>query len=64
MFDINLKKFCLMLRKDVCPYEYMGSWERFNETFLPGKKDFYNNLNMKNITAVDYKLEKKSMEKL
>ena len=53
-----------MLRKDVFPYEYMGSWERFNETFLPDKKDFYNNLNMKNITAVDYKLEKKSMEKL
>ena len=30
---------------------------------MPDKKEFYNNVNMKNITAVDYKLEKKSMKK-
>ena len=28
--DIN--KFVLLLRKDVYPYEYMDSWEKFNET--------------------------------
>ena len=28
--DIN--KFDLLLRKGFCPYEYMDSWERFNET--------------------------------
>ena len=37
--DIN--KFLLLLRKGVYPYEYMDSWERFNETSIPSKKDFY-----------------------
>ena len=29
-----------MLRKGVYPYEYMDSWERFNESPLPDKKLF------------------------
>ena len=33
----NLNKFVLLLRKGVYPYEYMHSWERFNETSLPPK---------------------------
>ena len=33
--DIN--KFVLLLRKGVYPYEYMDSWERFDETSLPEK---------------------------
>ena len=36
----NLNKFVLLLRKGVYPYEYMDSWERFNETSLPPKKIF------------------------
>ena len=36
--DIN--KFVLLLRKGVYQYEYMHSWERFNETSLPEKKLF------------------------
>ena len=36
----NLNKFVLLLRKSVYPYEYMDSWERFNETSLPSKKIF------------------------
>ena len=36
--DIN--KFILLLRKGVYPYEYMDSWERFNETLLPDKEAF------------------------
>ena len=36
----NLNKFVMLLRKGVYPYEYMDSWERFNETSLPPKKDF------------------------
>ena len=35
----DLNKFVLLLRKGVYPYEYMDSWERFNET-LPDKKSF------------------------
>ena len=48
-------KFIFLLRKGVYPYEYMGSWERFNETSLPDKEAFYSNLNMEDITDVDYK---------
>ena len=51
--DIN--KFVLLLRKGVYPYEYMDSWERFNETSLPSKEDFYSNLNMENIDDIDYR---------
>ena len=32
--DCDLNKFVLLLRKCVYPYEYMGSWERFNELSL------------------------------
>ena len=38
--DGNLNKFVLLLRKGVYPYEYMESWERFNETSLPPKISF------------------------
>ena len=50
----DLNKFILFLRKGVYPYEYMGSWERFNETSLPDKEAFYSNLNLEDITDVDY----------
>ena len=49
----NLNKFILLLRKGVYPYEYMDSWERFNETSLPNKESFYSNLNMENIDDID-----------
>ena len=42
--DVN--KFILILKKGVYPYEYMDEWEKFNETSLPKKEDFYSNLNM------------------
>ena len=34
----------MLLRKDVYPYKYMESWERFNETSLPSKTYFYSEL--------------------
>ena len=52
--DNDLNKFVLLLRKGVYPYEYMDSWERFNETSLPNKEDFYSNLNMEDISDIDY----------
>ena len=33
----------------------MGSWERFDETSLPNKKDFYSCLNMDDVTDTHYK---------
>ena len=50
-----LNKFILLLRKGIYPYEYMDSWERFNETSLPSKEDFYSNLNMENMDDIDYR---------
>ena len=37
----DLNKFVLLLRKGVYPYEYMDSWEKFDETSLPDKEAFY-----------------------
>ena len=50
----DLNKFVLLLRKGVYPYEYIDSWERFNETSLTDKKTFYNELNFDDITDKDY----------
>ena len=36
----DLNKFFLLLRKGIYPYEYMDSWEKFNETELPPKNIF------------------------
>ena len=33
--------FVLLLRKGIYRYEYMDSWNRFNETSLPSKEEFY-----------------------
>ena len=45
------------------PYEYIDEWEKFNETLLPlpSKKEFYSNLNMDNITGLDYNHAKKNL---
>ena len=32
----------------------MDSWERFNETSLPPKKDFYSELTLEDISDKDY----------
>ena len=44
----------MLLTKDVYPYECMDDWERFNETTLPEKREFYSSLNMEDITDADY----------
>ena len=49
-----INKFVLLLRNGVYPYEYMDDWEKFNETTLPEKEEFYSNLNMEDITDADY----------
>ena len=50
----DLNKFVMLLRKGVYPYEYMNSWERFNETSLPPKKKFYSELTLEDISDKDY----------
>ena len=51
----DLNKFVLLLRKGVYPYEYADTWERFSEISLPSKEDFYSNLNMGDISDIDYR---------
>ena len=34
---VDLNKFILLLKMGVYPYEYMDSWQRFDETSLPDK---------------------------
>ena len=60
----DLNKFILLLRKGVYLYEYMDSWQRFDETSLPDKEVFYSNLNMEDITDVDYRPGKTVFEYL
>ena len=43
-----------MLQKGVYPYEHMDDWEKFNETSLPEKEDFYSHLNTEDITDAKY----------
>ena len=50
--DIN--KFILRLRKGVYPYEYMDDQEKFSDTLLPKKEEFYSNLNLEKVTDLDY----------
>ena len=44
----------MLLRKDIYPYEYMDSGEKFDETALPPKVAFYSNLNLEHISDGDY----------
>ena len=47
LFDLSndLAKYKLLSRKGVYPYEYMDSWDGFNETRLPPIDKFYSKLN-------------------
>ena len=47
------KKLDLMVRKGVYPYDYMDSFDKFNEK-LPFKEDFYSILNDEHITNENY----------
>ena len=51
----RINKFVLLLRKGVYPYEYADTWKKFSEISLPSKKDFYSNLNMEDISHIDYR---------
>ena len=42
-------------RKQIYPYDYMSTWERFKETQLPTQKQFYNILTRSNLSDEDYK---------
>ena len=49
----------MLLRVGAYPYEYMDEWEMFNKTTLPEKEKFYSNLNMEDVTDLDYMYAKR-----
>ena len=59
--DIN--KFMPMLRKLVYPYEYLDSYDRFNEEKLPDKSAFYSSFNMEYISDNYYRHAKRVFNK-
>ena len=53
-FDNDINQFTFLLRKGICPHEYINDWEKLNETTLTEKEEFYSNLNMEDITDAYY----------
>ena len=53
-YEPDEKKRNLLMRKGIYPYEYMDSWNRFNETNLPLKERFFNKLSDSGIIDEDY----------
>ena len=54
IYNNGINKFILLLRKGVYPYQYMDSWERFDEISLHDETTFYRELYLKNIFDEDY----------
>ena len=52
----------LLFKKGIYPYEYMDSWQRFDETNLSEKEEFYSKLNDEHITDEEYEHAKKVWE--
>ena len=58
------ENFNLMRRKGVYPYEYMDSWERFEETALPPIESFYSKLYMESISEKDYEHAQQAWDRI
>ena len=57
--DLPEEAFELLTRKGVYPYAYMDDASKFEETKLPPKEAFYNDLTKQHITEEDYAFVKK-----
>ena len=55
-------QYDLLTRKGVYPYEYISSWDQFEETQLPPINAFYSNLSMSSISEDDYQHAQKVWE--
>ena len=52
--EYNEHQCKLLIRKGIYPYEYMDSWDRFEETNLPSKDSFFCTLSMSRVSKTDY----------
>ena len=57
--DYSDLQYDLLTRKGAYPYEYINSWDRFEETQLPPIEAFYSKLNMSSISKEDYQCTQK-----
>ena len=63
--DYSELQYNLLTRKGIYPYEYVSSWDKFEESQLPPIEAFYNNLNMSNISKDDYQhVREDSLERI
>ena len=51
---LNVYNFNLLTRKGIYPYDYMDNFNKFTQSYLPAKIDFYNKLNDEDISESDY----------
>lgn len=56
-------RFDLLRRKGVYPYEYMSSWECYEEKILPPRECFYSSLTDETISESDYSHAKRVWKK-
>jgi len=52
-----------LARKGVYPYEYMTSFQKFQETEFPNRENFYNSLTSSTVDKEDYNYGKKMFSK-
>ena len=52
--DYSELQYDLLTRKGIYRYEYMSSWDCFEETQLPPIEAFYSKLNISSISNDDY----------
>jgi len=57
--DLQPYRLELLKKKGVYPYSYMDSFNRFEETKLPDKKEFFNDLNNTDISDSEYQHARK-----
>jgi len=58
------RKFDLLKRKGVYPYDYVDSVDKLTETALPPKEAFYSRLNDEETTSKDYEHAKTVLERI
>ena len=61
--DYSELQYNLLTRKVIYPYEYMSSWDKFEESQLLPIEAFYGSLNMSNVSEDDYQHAQKVWKK-
>ena len=64
VWSIEESSFPLLIRKGHYPYSYMDSFEKFEETALPPKEAFFNDLTQESITDEAYAHAQQVWEKM